>query len=99
MIRGSYDAMFPLLSEAYPEVFPNQIFSWDKYVWGTELWNSYGMTLKLPNGEIKTGIVPVACLLNHSVSATCHFHAPSPITPICRIISQQIGKIGSNRLK
>lgn len=70
VVNESYDALFPLLSETWPDTFPETVFSRKNFVWAVQLWGSYGMKLKFPDSEIKTGIAPVACFLNHSVSDT-----------------------------
>lgn len=66
-LRSEYDKLFPTLSEMYPTVFPKNIFTWDMFLWACELWYSNGMKIAFPDDTIKTCLVPVAGLLNHSV--------------------------------
>ncbi|KAL9224586.1 hypothetical protein vseg_000606 [Gypsophila vaccaria] len=66
-LRSRYDELFPALCTAYPEVFPPEYYTWEHYLWGCELWYSNSMKIMLPNGDLRTCLIPVAGFLNHSV--------------------------------
>ncbi|KAL3678885.1 hypothetical protein R1sor_021841 [Riccia sorocarpa] len=66
-IRYQYDSLFPALSRKYPEIFPENYFTWEYFLWACQLWYSYGIKVKFPRGTIQTCLVPMASLLNHSI--------------------------------
>ncbi|KAG6543559.1 hypothetical protein Mapa_015053 [Marchantia paleacea] len=67
-IRNQYDSLFPALSDKYPAIFPEKYYTWECFLWACQLWYSYGIKVKFPRGTIQTCLVPVASLLNHSIS-------------------------------
>lgn len=69
LLRSSYDALFPRLSRTLPQVFPEALFTWEKYKWAAELWNSYALLVKFQDGEQRSCLVPAVGLLNFSPQA------------------------------
>ncbi|KAK3237985.1 hypothetical protein CYMTET_51970 [Cymbomonas tetramitiformis] len=69
LVRSSYDALFPRLSRALPQVFPEALFTWEKYKWAAELWNSYALLVKFQDGKQRSCLVPAVGLLNFSPQA------------------------------
>ncbi|KAF8701369.1 hypothetical protein HU200_033700 [Digitaria exilis] len=67
-LRQQYDDLFPLLCTNFPEIFRKDICTWDNFLWACELWYSNSMMVVLSSGKLATCLVPVAGLLNHSVS-------------------------------
>ncbi|KAJ7296638.1 hypothetical protein O6H91_Y109900 [Diphasiastrum complanatum] len=66
-LRRQYDALFPALIEAFPETFPEQVYTWENFLWASELWYSNGVKVGFPDGTFKACLIPVAGILNHSV--------------------------------
>ncbi|KAJ6846217.1 uncharacterized protein M6B38_279240 [Iris pallida] len=66
-LHQQYDALCPTLCANHPDVFQPEMYSWDQYLWACELWYSNGMKIICSDGKLKTCLVPVAGLLNHSV--------------------------------
>lgn len=66
-LRQQYDTLCPTLCSNYPEIFPPDLYTWDQYLWACELWYSHGMKIVCFDGKLKTCLVPIAGLLNHSV--------------------------------
>ncbi|WVZ94341.1 hypothetical protein U9M48_040242 [Paspalum notatum var. saurae] len=67
-LHQQYDNLFPLLCTNYPEIFRKDLCTWDNFLWACELWYSNSMMVVLSSGKLSTCLVPVAGLLNHSVS-------------------------------
>ncbi|KAJ3693386.1 hypothetical protein LUZ60_008866 [Juncus effusus] len=67
-LRQQYDTLFPSLSTNYPNIFQKEIFTYNKYLWACELWYSNSMKVIFSDGKLKTCLVPIAGLLNHSLS-------------------------------
>ncbi|CAO2187626.1 unnamed protein product [Urochloa humidicola] len=67
-LRQQYEALFPLLCTNFPEIFKKDVCTWDNFLWACELWYSNSMMVVLSSGKLSTCLVPVAGLLNHSVS-------------------------------
>ncbi|ONK70536.1 uncharacterized protein A4U43_C05F34730 [Asparagus officinalis] len=66
-LRQQYDALCPTLFAKYPKIFPPELYTWDCYLWACELWYSNGMKIVCSDGKLRTCLVPVAGLLNHSL--------------------------------
>ncbi|OAY75983.1 Ribulose-1,5 bisphosphate carboxylase/oxygenase large subunit N-methyltransferase, chloroplastic [Ananas comosus] len=66
-LRQQYDTLFPALSMKYPDLFKPELYTWEKYLWACELWYSNSMKVVLTDGKLKTCLIPIAGLLNHSV--------------------------------
>ncbi|RLN03298.1 uncharacterized protein C2845_PM13G07760 [Panicum miliaceum] len=67
-LHQQYDDLFPSLCTNFPEIFRKDICTWDNFLWACELWYSNSMMVVLSSGKLSTCLVPVAGLLNHSVS-------------------------------
>jgi histone-lysine N-methyltransferase SETD3 len=67
-LRQQYDELFPMLCTKFPEIFNKDACTWDNFLWACELWYSNSMMVVLSSGKLSTCLVPVAGLLNHSVS-------------------------------
>ncbi|KAL6662069.1 hypothetical protein ACP70R_001453 [Stipagrostis hirtigluma subsp. patula] len=67
-LRQQYDELFPSLCTSFPEIFKKDMYTWDNFLWACELWYSNSMMIVLSSGKLSTCLVPVAGLLNHSVS-------------------------------
>ena len=66
-LHQQYDELFPVLCTKFPEIFKQDIFTWDNFLWACELWYSNSMMVVLSSGKLTTCLIPVAGLLNHSV--------------------------------
>ena len=81
-LARQYAALFPALSEHYPEAFPAAAYTADTFTSAAEAWNAYGMTVlreeergatgseknkSIPPGAPVTCLPTVALLCNHSV--------------------------------
>jgi histone-lysine N-methyltransferase SETD3 len=79
-LARQYAALFPALSEHYPEAFPAEAYTADAFRGAAEAWNAYGMTVmstlkettstekeSLPVNTPVTCLPTVALLCNHSV--------------------------------
>ncbi|CAL5219423.1 g1252 [Coccomyxa viridis] len=68
-VRGYFEAALPALSaltEAFPDDILPEYVSEEAFLWAAQLWYSYGMEVKFPDGQVRQCLVPVACLMNHS---------------------------------
>ena len=76
---NQYDALFPALSDGIPDVFPRELYTRENVAWATEVWNAYGMTVQLEDGEggeqapprTRTCLPPAALLCNHALWPHC----------------------------
>ncbi|XP_020583214.1 ribulose-1,5 bisphosphate carboxylase/oxygenase large subunit N-methyltransferase, chloroplastic isoform X2 [Phalaenopsis equestris] len=66
-LRQQYDSLCPALCASYPDIFKAQLYSWDHYLWACELWYSNGMKVIFSDGKLRTCLIPIAGLLNHSL--------------------------------
>ncbi|XP_022683551.1 uncharacterized protein LOC101775581 isoform X2 [Setaria italica] len=67
-LRQQYDDLFPLLCINFPEIFRKDVCTWDNFLWACELWYSNSMMVVISSGKLSMCLVPIAGLLNHSVS-------------------------------
>ncbi|KAL5221162.1 hypothetical protein ABZP36_025875 [Zizania latifolia] len=67
-LRQQYDELFPMLCTNFPDIFKQDIYTWDNFLWACELWYSNSMMVVLSSGKLTTCLIPIAGLLNHSVS-------------------------------
>nr|XP_010913651.1 uncharacterized protein LOC105039260 [Elaeis guineensis] len=67
LLHQQYDALCPKLCANYPNIFQQELYTWDKFLWACELWYSNGMKVVLSDGKLGTCLVPIAGLLNHSL--------------------------------
>ncbi|XP_043710342.1 uncharacterized protein LOC122659276 [Telopea speciosissima] len=66
-LRRQYEDLFPILSSSHPNVFPPELYTWEQFLWACELWYSNGMEVILTDGKLRTCLVPLAGLFNHSL--------------------------------
>ncbi|KAI3524225.1 hypothetical protein L1887_02877 [Cichorium endivia] len=66
-LRSQYDGLIPSLCNNYPYIFPQELYTWDKFLWACELWYSNSMKVMFTDGKLKTCLIPIAGFLNHSV--------------------------------
>lgn len=66
-LHQQYDALCPMLCANYPNIFQQEMYTWDKFIWACELWYSNSMKVVLSDGRLRTCLVPIAGLLNHSL--------------------------------
>lgn len=64
-LKRNYDSLFPLLSDKFPEVFPQNIFTWENYLCYYEIIWGRLMTVLLDDNRT-AALVPLIDLLNHS---------------------------------
>lgn len=69
-LRQQYDELFPMLCIKFPDIFKQDVYTWDNFLWACELWYSNSMMVVLSSGKLTTCLIPIAGLLNHSV---CNF--------------------------
>uniref|UniRef100_I1QGU8 SET domain-containing protein n=1 Tax=Oryza glaberrima TaxID=4538 RepID=I1QGU8_ORYGL len=67
-LRQQYDELFPMLCIKFPDIFKQDVYTWDNFLWACELWYSNSMMVVLSSGKLTTCLIPIAGLLNHSVS-------------------------------
>ncbi|GLT80379.1 hypothetical protein SLA2020_518210 [Shorea laevis] len=66
-LRTQYDALFPELSNAHPDIFPSELYTWEHFLWACELWYSNSLKIMFADGKLRTCLIPVASFLNHSL--------------------------------
>ncbi|PKU77864.1 [Fructose-bisphosphate aldolase]-lysine N-methyltransferase, chloroplastic [Dendrobium catenatum] len=66
-LRQQYESLCPALCASYPDIFKTELYSWDRYIWACELWYSNSMKVIFSDGKLRTCLVPIAGLLNHSL--------------------------------
>ncbi|KAM0933786.1 putative methyltransferase chromatin remodeling SET family [Dioscorea sansibarensis] len=66
-LRQQYNELCHTLFSNYPNIFRPELYSWEQFLWACELWYSNGMKVILSDGTMKTCLVPIAGLLNHSI--------------------------------
>lgn len=66
-LRAQYDALCPALFTDHPDIFQPELYTWDQFMWACELWYSNSMKVISTDGKLKTCLVPIAGLLNHSL--------------------------------
>ncbi|XP_020671850.1 uncharacterized protein LOC110091896 [Dendrobium catenatum] len=66
-LRQQYESLCPALCASYPDIFKTELYSWDRYLWACELWYSNSMKVIFSDGKLRTCLVPIAGLLNHSL--------------------------------
>lgn len=66
-LHAQYDELFPALCNTFPDIFPPELYTWEKFLWACELWYSNSMKIMYSDGKIKTCLIPIAGFLNHSV--------------------------------
>ncbi|KAF8400324.1 hypothetical protein HHK36_013621 [Tetracentron sinense] len=66
-LRIQYDELFPALCSDHPDIFQPELYTWDQFLWACELWYSNGMKVMFTDGKLRTCLIPIAGLLNHSL--------------------------------
>lgn len=66
LFRNEIQPATAILLAAYPSLLQDSWFSWQAFIYVTELMYAYGLQVKQPDGTIEDAIVPFACLMNHS---------------------------------
>ncbi|KAG2407607.1 uncharacterized protein HKW66_Vig0024290 [Vigna angularis] len=66
-LHAQYDELFPALCNTFPDIFPPELYTWEKFLWACELWYSNSMKIMYSDGKIKTCLIPIAGFLNHSL--------------------------------
>ncbi|KAL7134387.1 hypothetical protein ABFS83_11G023400 [Erythranthe nasuta] len=66
-LRTQYDELFPALSNYNPNIFPPELYTWEKFLWACELWYSNSMKVIFTDGKLRTCLIPIAGFLNHSI--------------------------------
>lgn len=69
-LHAQYDELIPPLCNGYPDIFPPELYTWEKFLWACELWYSNSMKIMYSDGKLRTCLIPLAGFLNHSV---CEF--------------------------
>lgn len=69
-LRAQYDKLFPALCNEHPDIFPQELYTWEQFLWACELWYSNSMKIMFADGKLRTCLIPIAGFLNHSV---CHY--------------------------
>ncbi|EGC36675.1 hypothetical protein DICPUDRAFT_54488 [Dictyostelium purpureum] len=67
-LQAFRDYLFPELSNQYPDIFPESVFSWENFLWARSLLDSRAIQLKI-DGKIKSCLVPMADMINHHTNA------------------------------
>ncbi|KAI9191525.1 hypothetical protein LWI28_009541 [Acer negundo] len=67
-LRMQYDELFPALCNDYPDIFPQEFYTWEQFLWACELWYSNSMKVMLADGKLRTCLIPIAGFLNHSLN-------------------------------
>ncbi|XXG58273.1 hypothetical protein AAC387_Pa04g0626 [Persea americana] len=66
-LRSQYDSLCPALCANYPNLFQPELYTWEWFLWACELWYSNSMKVVFTDGKLRTCLVPIAGLLNHSL--------------------------------
>ncbi|XP_061361744.1 uncharacterized protein LOC133305517 [Gastrolobium bilobum] len=66
-LHAQYAELFPTLSNDFPDIFPPELYTWDKFFWACELWYSNSMQIMYSDGKLRTCLIPIAGFLNHSL--------------------------------
>lgn len=65
-LRSQYAELFPSLYNDHPDIFPQELYTWENFLWACELWYSNSMKVIFPDGKLRTCLIPIAGFLNHS---------------------------------
>ncbi|KHN17593.1 Putative ribulose-1,5 bisphosphate carboxylase/oxygenase large subunit N-methyltransferase, chloroplastic [Glycine soja] len=66
-LHAQYDELFPALCNNFPDIFPPELYTWEKFLWACELWYSNSMKIMYSDGKLRTCLIPLAGFLNHSI--------------------------------
>eukprot|EP01133_Synstelium_polycarpum_P004239 gene4239-4946_t len=67
-LQSIMDLLFPELSNQFPNVFPESLFTWENFLWARSLFDSRAIQLKI-DGKIVNCLVPMADMINHNTHA------------------------------
>eukprot|EP00026_Physarum_polycephalum_P004495 Phypoly_transcript_04516.p1 GENE.Phypoly_transcript_04516~~Phypoly_transcript_04516.p1 ORF type:complete len:687 (+),score=134.99 Phypoly_transcript_04516:103-2163(+) len=63
-LRAFHEMLFPKLSDYYPTIFPEAIFTYENFLWARSLFDSRSIKLKIGE-KILPCLIPMADMLNH----------------------------------
>ncbi|XP_058755251.1 uncharacterized protein LOC131628432 [Vicia villosa] len=66
-LHAQYDELVPALCNGFPDIFPPELYTWEKFLWACELWYSNSMKIMYSDGKLRTCLIPLAGFLNHSL--------------------------------
>ena len=84
-LHAQYDELFPTLCNDFPDIFPPELYTWEKFLWACELWYSNSMKIMFSDGKLRTCLIPIAGFLNHSVCKYSLFRIFCPFSFLFRI--------------
>ncbi|XP_027331542.1 uncharacterized protein LOC113846956 isoform X2 [Abrus precatorius] len=80
-LHAQYDELFPVLCNDFPDIFPPELYTWEKFLWACELWYSNSMKIMYSDGKLRTCLIPIAGFLNHSLCPhVMHYGKVDPAT-------------------
>ncbi|XP_054793936.1 uncharacterized protein LOC129309072 isoform X2 [Prosopis cineraria] len=80
-LHAQYDQLFPTLCNAFPDIFPLKLYTWEQFLWACELWYSNSMKIMFSDGTLRTCLIPIAGFLNHSLCPhILHYGKVDPAT-------------------
>ncbi|TKY54577.1 SET domain-containing protein 4 [Spatholobus suberectus] len=80
-LHAQYDELFPALCNNFPDIFPPELYTWEKFLWACELWYSNSMKIMYSDGKLRTCLIPIAGFLNHSLCPhVMHYGKVDPAT-------------------
>ncbi|XP_020227116.1 uncharacterized protein LOC109808500 isoform X1 [Cajanus cajan] len=80
-LHAQYDELFPVLSNNFPDIFPPELYTWEKFLWACELWYTNSMKIMYSDGKLRTCLIPIAGFLNHSLCPhVMHYGKVDPAT-------------------
>ncbi|XP_028775367.1 uncharacterized protein LOC114732238 [Neltuma alba] len=80
-LHTQYDELFPALCNAFPDIFPPKLYTWEQFLWACELWYSNSMKIMFSDGTLRTCLIPIAGFLNHSLCPhILHYGKVDPAT-------------------
>ena len=59
-LRASYGSLFPGLWDCHPGHFPREVFTWEQFLWATEVWYTNALQVRFEDGVVRSCLVPVA---------------------------------------
>lgn len=68
VLQAAHETLFPALSQRLPRFFPEEAFSWERFLWAYTIVQSRAMVIGADASlrKRRTVLVPVADMLNHS---------------------------------
>ncbi|XP_057422050.1 uncharacterized protein LOC130715911 [Lotus japonicus] len=94
-LHAQYDELFPVLCDEFPDIFPRELYTREKFIWACELWYSNSMKIMYPDGKLRTCLIPIAGFLNHSLCPhVMHYGKVDPSTNSLRFCLSRPCKSG-----